>query len=56
MTSSGYTFLGWVVWQLGSRIVKKKIADNRLKVGAAGVVVAVLVGGVLAAKAGSESD
>jgi hypothetical protein len=56
MTSSGYTVLGWVVWQLGSRIVKRKITDNRTKLGAAGVVGLVLVGGILAAKAGSGND
>jgi hypothetical protein len=54
MTSSGYTFLGWVVWQLGSRIMKQKIQQNRVKLGAAGVVAAVLVGGVLAAKSAAD--
>jgi hypothetical protein len=56
MTSSGYTFLGWVVWQLGSRILKRQIADNKTKIGAAGIVAAVLVGGVVAARAGSGDD
>jgi hypothetical protein len=54
MTSRGYTVLGWVVWQFTSRIVKRKIDENRVKIGAAGVVALVLVGGVLAAKAGSD--
>ena len=44
--------IGWVVWQIGSRVVKRKIAQNRVKIGAAGVVVLVLLGGVAAAKAG----
>jgi hypothetical protein len=56
MTSKAYTFLGWIVWQLGSRLAKRKIAENRVKLGAAGVVALVLVGGVLAAKAGSDQD
>jgi hypothetical protein len=51
----GYTVLGWVVWQIGSRVAKKKIRQNRAKLGAAGVIALVLVGGVLAARAGSES-
>ena len=51
----GYTVLGWVVWQIASRVAKKKIQQNRLKLGAAGVVLAVLVGGILAARSGSES-
>jgi hypothetical protein len=49
-----YTFLGWIVWQLGSRLVEYKLADNRAKVGAVGVIAAVLIGGALAAK--GESD
>jgi hypothetical protein len=56
MTSSGYTVLGWIVYQLASRIVKRKVADNRVKVGAAGVVALVLVGGVLAAKSSGDDD
>ena len=56
MTGNAYTVLGWVVWQFGSRVAKRKIAQNRVKVGAAGVVLAVLVGGVLAARAGGDSE
>ena len=51
MTSKGYTVLGWAVWQIGSRFAKKKMAQNRAKLGAAGVIVLVLIGGILAAKA-----
>ena len=54
MSRNGYTFLGWVVWQLGSRVAKQKIAQNRVKLGAAGVVLLVLLGGVIAAKSGSD--
>ncbi len=56
MNAKGYTVLGWVVWQIASRVAKKKMAQNRLKLGAAGVVVLVLLGGVAAAKAGSDSQ
>jgi hypothetical protein len=56
MTTKGYTVLGWIVWQIGSRVAKKKIAQNRVKIGAAGVVLLVLLGGVAAAKAGGTSD
>jgi hypothetical protein len=51
VTTRGYTFLGWIVWQLGSRVAKNKITQNRGKVGAVAIVAAVLIGGVLAAKA-----
>jgi hypothetical protein len=53
MSSKGYTVLGWVVWQIASRVAKRKVAQNRVRLGAAGVVLGVLVAGVLAARAGS---
>ncbi|HEY1358747.1 MAG TPA: hypothetical protein VGF21_10615 [Thermoleophilaceae bacterium] len=52
MTTRGYTVLGWIVWQLGSRLAKQKMGQNRGKLGAAGVVALVVVGGILAARAG----
>jgi hypothetical protein len=55
MTRNGYTVLGWIVWQLASRIAKYKLAENRVKIGAAGVVLLALVAGVAAAKSGSDS-
>jgi hypothetical protein len=56
MSSKRYTLLGWVVWRIAARVVKKKIAQNRAKLGAAGVVALVLVGGIAAARAGSSDD
>ena len=47
------TVLGWIVWQVGSRVAKRKLAQNRAKVGAAAVIALVLLGGILAARAGS---
>jgi hypothetical protein len=52
VSSKGYTILGWIVWQIGSRVAKRKLAQNRLKVGAAAAVVLVLVAGVAAARSG----
>jgi hypothetical protein len=54
MSSRGYTVLGWAVWQAASRVAKRKMSQNRTKLGAAGVVALVLVGGVLAARAESQ--
>jgi hypothetical protein len=54
MTHRGYTVLGWIVWQIGSRVAKKKMAQNRVKLGAAGVVALVLIGGILAARASGD--
>ena len=55
MNSKSYTILGWIVWQVGTRLAKRKMAQNRFKLGAAGAVLLVLVGGVLAAR-GSGDD
>jgi hypothetical protein len=54
MSSRGYTVLGWLVWQVGSRVAKRKIAQNRGKIGAAGVILLVLVAGIAAARAGGD--
>jgi hypothetical protein len=56
MTTKSYTLLGWLVWQIASRVAKRKIAQNRVKLGAAGVVTLVLIGGVLAARATGDGD
>ena len=56
MNSRGYTVLGWVVWQIASRVARRKIHQNRVKIGAAGVVVLVLVAGLAAAKAGTDDE
>ena len=53
MTTRGYTVLGWIVWQIGSRVAKRKLAQNRAKLGALAAVALVLVAGVLAARAGA---
>jgi hypothetical protein len=47
--------LGWLVWKIGSRVAKKKARENRVKLGAAGVVAVALAGGVAAARSGAES-
>jgi hypothetical protein len=49
--TKGYTVLGWIVWQIGSRVAKRKLAQNRAKVGAVALVALVLLGGVIAARA-----
>jgi hypothetical protein len=55
MTTKGYTFLGWIVWQLGSRLAKRQIAQNQAKAGAVGVIALVLIGGLIAAKHDSDA-
>ena len=52
MSKTGYTVLGWVVWQIGSRVAKRKLAQPRVKIGAAAVVAVALAVGLAAARAG----
>jgi hypothetical protein len=58
----GYTILGWLVWQVGSRLVKRKVgqkmAENRVKLGLVGVVLLVVGGGLaaLAVRSGGSGD
>jgi len=53
MTTRGYTVLGWLAWQVLNRVVKPKITENKVKIGAAATVFAVLAAGVVAARASS---
>jgi hypothetical protein len=55
MTTKGYTVLGWVVWQIGRRLTKLYVAQNRAKLGAIGVIALVLIGGLIAAKHDSDA-
>jgi len=56
MTTRGYTVLGWIVWQIGSRLMKYEIRRTRTKLGAAGVVLLVALGGILAARASGDES
>jgi hypothetical protein len=56
MTMRGYEVLGWLTWQVLRRVVKPKISENKVKIGAAATVFAVLAAGVVAAKASSSDD
>jgi hypothetical protein len=56
MNSKGYTVLGWLVWQVATRVAKHKLAQNKVKLGAAATVLLVLVAGLAAAKAASGDE
>lgn len=51
MHARGYTVLGWLVWQVGGRVAKRKLRQNRVKLGAGAAVLGVVVAGVAAARA-----
>ena len=56
MPTKGYTVLGWLVWQLASRIGLRKLAQNKVKLGAAATIVLLLVGGLAASRAASGGE
>jgi sarcosine oxidase gamma subunit len=55
MTTKGYTVLGWLARQILSRVVPRQIAQNKVKVGAAATVAAVIAAGIVAARTSSDS-
>ncbi len=52
---SSYTVLGWIVWQVGSRLAKRKATQNKGKLGAGAAVALIVIGGILVA-AGDSDD
>jgi hypothetical protein len=54
MNSKSYSVLGWIVWQVGSRVAKRKMANNRAKLGAAGIVALAIVAGLIASRSGGD--
>jgi hypothetical protein len=52
---SSYTVLGWIVWQIGSRLAKRKATQNKGKLGAGAAVALIVIGGILVA-AGDSDD
>lgn len=51
MPTKGYTVLGWITWQIATRVAKRKMGQNKAKLGAAATVLAVLIAGLVAARA-----
>ena len=50
MISKRYSALGWVVWKVSNRVVRRKAARSRAKLTAAGVALGVVAAGAAAAK------
>lgn len=58
-----HALMGWAFEQVGKRVIRRKLAqkrqdlaENKAKIGAASAIALVLIGGVVAAKAGSGDD
>ena len=56
MPIKAYTALGWVAWWVIKRLARYEIGQNKVKLGAAATVLAVLSVWVAAARATSSSD
>jgi hypothetical protein len=54
MKIKGYTLLGWFTWQGIKTVAKRKVSQDKVKLGAAATVLLVLVAGLGAAKAASD--
>jgi hypothetical protein len=51
MRNPGYTMLGWIVWQLGRRVARRKLEENRVRLGAAGAAALAVAAGIVLARA-----
>jgi hypothetical protein len=57
MKIRGYTLLGWLTWQGIKTVGKRKMGQNKAKIGAAATVLLLLIGGIAAARAtGGDGD
>jgi hypothetical protein len=56
MRIKGYTLLGWLTWQGIKTVSRRKVGQNRAKLGAAATVLLVLIGGLVAAKASGDEE
>jgi len=54
MKFKGYTLLGWLTWQGIKTVARRKLSQDKVKLGAAATVLLVLVAGLGAAKAASD--
>jgi hypothetical protein len=56
MRIKGYTLLGWLTWQGIKTVGRRKMGQNKAKLGAAATVLVVLIGGLAAARASSGDE
>ena len=56
MKNRAYTVLGFVTWEGIKIVLRRKVGQNRAKIGAAATVLLVLVGGLAIAKAANGED
>jgi hypothetical protein len=54
VSSRGYTVLGWVVWKVGTRVARRKLAQTRSKALAFAVIAVVVAAGIALASGDDE--
>jgi hypothetical protein len=56
MRTKLYTALGLLTWEGIKLVVRRKLTQNKVKLGAAGTVLLVLIGGLAVARATASGD
>jgi hypothetical protein len=56
MKTRGYTMLGMLTWEGLKLILRRKLTQNRVKLGAGATLLLVLIGGLAIAKAATGGD
>jgi hypothetical protein len=56
MRNRGYTMLGILTWEGLKLILRRKLTQNRVKLGAGATLLLVLIGGLAIAKAATGGD
>jgi hypothetical protein len=56
MRNRAYTALGFLTWEGIKVVLRRKVGQNRAKIGAAATVLLVLIGGLAIAKATASDD
>jgi hypothetical protein len=51
MAFRGYTVLGWLTWQIAKRVAKRKMGQNKAKLGGGAAALGLLALGSIVAKA-----
>ena len=56
MRTRAYTLLGFVTWEGIKLVLRRKVGENRTKLGAAATVLLVLIGGLAIARATASDE
>jgi hypothetical protein len=56
MMTRVYTVLGFLAWEGGKLVLRRKVSQNKTALAAGATVALVVIGGLVAAKSGSSDD